>query len=103
MSEQAVFLHFRGENGPSCWALLALPGKPDHCQFQWLLDTDIKGWIPRSIIDAAIAGTQCDYMRHLRKYAEDLKERGRLLEYHRREAAAAADSFQVNVVNETAP
>ena len=85
--------------------MLALPGNPDKCQFQWLLDTDIKGWIPRSIIDAAIAGMQLDYMKHLRKYAEDLRERGRLVEYHRREAAsaAAADGVQVNVVDETAP
>ena len=83
--------------------MLALPGELDKCQFQWLLDTDIKGWIPRSIIDAAIAGMQLDYMRHLRKYAEDLKERGRLAEYHRREAAAGEGAVKVNVVDETEP
>ena len=85
--------------------MLALPGSPDKCLFQWLLDTDIKGWIPRSIIDAAIAGTQLETLKHLRKYAEDLKERGRLAEYHRREAAsdAAADGVQLNMVDETAP
>ena len=85
--------------------MLALPGKLDKCQFQWLLDTDIKGWIPRSIIDAAIAGMQLDYMRHLRKYAEDLKERGRLAEYHRREAASGEGegAVKVNVVDETEP
>ena len=65
--------------------MICLPDDTTKCQFQWLLDTDIKGWIPRSIIDAAIAGMQLDYMQHLRKYAEDLKDRGRLAEYHRRE------------------
>ena len=32
----------RGENGPTCWALRPVPGRPDTCLFQWLLDTDLK-------------------------------------------------------------
>ena len=32
----------RGENGPTCWALRPVQGRPDTCLFQWLLDTDLK-------------------------------------------------------------
>ena len=32
----------RGENGPGCFAMRPVEGKPDLCMFQWLLDTDLK-------------------------------------------------------------
>ena len=41
----------RGENGPTCWALRPVATCPDTCLFQWLLDTDLKGWIPQRVID----------------------------------------------------
>ena len=41
----------RGDNGPTCWALRPVATCPDTCLFQWLLDTDLKGWIPQRVID----------------------------------------------------
>ncbi|ROT75996.1 StAR-related lipid transfer protein 3 [Penaeus vannamei] len=38
----------RGENGPGCWVFSPVAGAPKKCSFQWLLDTDLKGWIPQS-------------------------------------------------------
>ena len=72
---------------------------PDKCLFQWLLDTDIKvswllllflllllllplllllllvpqGWIPQSIIDKALSGTQFEYIANIRLRAASLK------------------------------
>jgi len=56
----------RGENGPGCFAMRPIDGDPKACHFEWLLDTDLKGWIPQSIIDKALSGAQFDYIAHLR-------------------------------------
>lgn len=62
----------RGENGPGCWAMRPVDSDPEKCLFQWLLDTDLKGWIPQSIIDKALCGAQLDYIAHVRVRAEAL-------------------------------
>ena len=72
-------------------------GQPDRCLFQWLLDTDIKvasrqfaahimtppslfqGWIPQSIIDKALSGTQFEYIANIRARARVLRA-GQLLD-----------------------
>eukprot|EP00092_Neocalanus_flemingeri_P066212 GFUD01080632.1.p1 GENE.GFUD01080632.1~~GFUD01080632.1.p1 ORF type:complete len:584 (-),score=214.52 GFUD01080632.1:166-1821(-) len=56
----------RGENGPGCFAMRPVEGDPELCLFQWLLDTDLKGWIPQSVIDKALSGAQFDYITHIR-------------------------------------
>ena len=62
----------RGENRPGCFLISPVPGDPQASVFQWLLDTDLKGWIPQSIIDKALSGVQLDYVRHLRSRAASL-------------------------------
>jgi len=64
----------RGENGPGCWAMKPVESDPNKCLFQWLLDTDIKGWIPQSIIDKALSGTQFEYIANIRLRAQALCE-----------------------------
>ena len=56
----------RGENRPGCFLITPVPGNSEVSLFQWLLDTDLKGWIPQSIIDKALSGVQLDYIQHLR-------------------------------------
>jgi len=68
----------RGENGPTCWALRPVPGQTNMCLFQWLLDTDLKGWIPQSIIDKALSGAQFDYIANIRARAKELSSAGQL-------------------------
>jgi len=63
----------RGENGPGCWAMRPVESDPNKCLFQWLLDTDLKGWIPQYIIDKALSGAQFDYIAHIRARAAALK------------------------------
>ena len=76
-----MIFFFSGENGPTCWAMHAVPGSPDRCRFQWLLDTDLKGWIPQYIIDSALSGAQLDYIKHIRRHAETLKASGRVSDH----------------------
>uniref|UniRef100_A0A2P2I6W5 StAR-related lipid transfer protein 3-like n=1 Tax=Hirondellea gigas TaxID=1518452 RepID=A0A2P2I6W5_9CRUS len=67
--------HIRGENGPGCWAFCeprSAPGEATECTFHWLLETDLKGWIPRSIVDSALAKVMAEQLVALRKRAEML-------------------------------
>jgi len=69
--------YVRGENGPGCWLMKPIPNEPNKCIFQWLLDTNLKGWIPQSIIDTALSFAMCDYIRYIRCYAKVLHEEGK--------------------------
>lgn len=59
----------RGENGPGCWVFSPVAGAPKKCSFQWLLDTDLKGWIPQYVIDQALTFAMTDFLQCLRNYA----------------------------------
>jgi len=67
----------RGENGPGCWVMRPIANEPNRLVFQWLLDTNLKGWIPQSIIDTALTFVMFDYLRHIRNYALVLKSQGK--------------------------
>jgi len=79
----------RGENGPGCWAMRQVEGSPDMCLFQWLLDTDLKGWIPQSIIDKALSGAQFDYIANIRTRAATLGSSSG----HNKSIASCADTM----------
>ena len=82
----------RGENGPGGWAMRPSPtGDPGQTTFQWLLDTDLRGWIPRNIIESALTGTCFDYMKHLRTYAGVLRETGRIQAFYSKQAQLEAE------------
>jgi len=60
----------RGENGPTCYAMFPVEGSPERTLFRWLLDTDLKGWIPQTIIDKALSGAQFEYIQNIRNRAK---------------------------------
>ncbi len=77
----------RGENGPGGWAMRPSPnGDARQCLFQWLLDTDLKGWIPQRVIDSALTGACFDYLKYLRAHAAKLQETGRVDAFMARQA-----------------
>ena len=63
----------RGENRPGCFLISPVLGEPELSLFQWVLDTDLKGWIPQTIIDKALSGVQLDYIQHLRSRVASLR------------------------------
>jgi len=75
----------RGDNGPGCWVMRPVQGRWDQCTFQWLLDTDLKGWIPQAIVDKALSGSQFDFIENIRARARQLKEEGLFEEYKEEE------------------
>uniref|UniRef100_H3BWB3 START domain-containing protein 1 n=1 Tax=Tetraodon nigroviridis TaxID=99883 RepID=H3BWB3_TETNG len=56
----------RAEDGPSCILLHALGAKITH--FTWLLNMDVKGWLPKSIVNQALPRAQLDFTQHLRRH-----------------------------------
>ncbi|XP_058476251.1 steroidogenic acute regulatory protein, mitochondrial [Solea solea] len=63
---QAGFV--RAEDGPTCIIIQALNGDKRKCHFTWLLNMDIKGWLPKSIVNQALPKEQLDFTRNLRRH-----------------------------------
>ncbi|XP_053666865.1 steroidogenic acute regulatory protein-like [Anopheles marshallii] len=71
-------IFIRGENKVSCWAMRELENQKDHCIFEWLLCLDLKGYIPRYVLDTAYTTLMQDYMNYLRKYVAELRKQGKV-------------------------
>ncbi|XP_072537254.1 steroidogenic acute regulatory protein, mitochondrial [Salminus brasiliensis] len=64
MPEQKGFV--RAENGPTCIVLKPSTDDPNKTKFTWLLSLDLKGWIPKTVINRVLSQTQVDFANHLR-------------------------------------
>ncbi|XP_052898838.1 steroidogenic acute regulatory protein-like [Anopheles moucheti] len=71
-------IFIRGENKLSCWAMREIANQKDHCIFEWLLCLDLKGYIPRYVLDTAYTTLMQDYMNYLRKYVAELRKQGKV-------------------------
>nr|XP_030689189.1 LOW QUALITY PROTEIN: steroidogenic acute regulatory protein, mitochondrial [Globicephala melas] len=60
----------RAEHGPTCMVLHPLAGSPSKTKLTWLLNIDLKGWLPKTIINQVLSQTQVDFANHLRKRLE---------------------------------
>ncbi|XP_034025770.1 steroidogenic acute regulatory protein, mitochondrial [Thalassophryne amazonica] len=56
----------RALNGPTCIVMKPCPEDPNKTKFTWLLSIDLKGWIPKTIINTVLSQTQVDFANHLR-------------------------------------
>ncbi|XP_054738818.1 steroidogenic acute regulatory protein-like [Anastrepha obliqua] len=65
--------YIRGENIVAGFALHEIAGKSDACIFDWILCLDLKGYIPRYVLDTAYTTFMSDYMKYLRKYVAELR------------------------------
>uniref|UniRef100_A0A672PQ96 START domain-containing protein 1 n=1 Tax=Sinocyclocheilus grahami TaxID=75366 RepID=A0A672PQ96_SINGR len=59
----------RPEDGPTCIILQPLQDRPDRSRFIWLLNMDVKGWLPQSLVNKALPRAQADFTKHLRRRA----------------------------------
>lgn len=62
----------RGRNGPGGWVLRDLVGEPSKTEFIWLLNTELKGWLPQRLVEQSLAGVMIDTARDIRKHASTL-------------------------------
>lgn len=64
----ATKTYIRGKNGPGALVMQPIHRQPTKCKLQWLVNTDLKGWIPQSIIDHTLSSIMLEYTCHLRKH-----------------------------------
>uniref|UniRef100_A0AAY3ZX07 START domain-containing protein 1 n=1 Tax=Denticeps clupeoides TaxID=299321 RepID=A0AAY3ZX07_9TELE len=55
------------EDGPTCIILQAVDDGSRRSRFTWLLNMDVKGWLPKSIVNQALPRAQADFTKHLRR------------------------------------
>ncbi|KAJ8414318.1 hypothetical protein AAFF_G00051880 [Aldrovandia affinis] len=65
--------YVRGENGPGGFVVLKSSSNPSVCTFIWVLNTDLKGRLPRYLIHQSLAATMFEFMSHLRHRIADLR------------------------------
>ncbi|XP_046894807.1 stAR-related lipid transfer protein 3 [Hypomesus transpacificus] len=65
--------YVRGENGPGGFVVLKSSSNPSVCTFIWVLNTDLKGRLPRYLIHQSLAATMFEFMGHLRQRISDLR------------------------------
>ncbi|XP_071558955.1 steroidogenic acute regulatory protein-like [Temnothorax nylanderi] len=64
----------RGENGISCFATEELPDEANKCRFTWILNTDFKGWIPKTVVDTSLSLGLINFMTYLREHLNNMQK-----------------------------
>ncbi|KAK3930576.1 Steroidogenic acute regulatory protein-like [Frankliniella fusca] len=64
--------YIRGENYPGCWVIKPIPGEDNWCVFQWLMNTNLKGWLPQYVVDSAFTNVMLEFLEHLKTHGEKL-------------------------------
>ncbi|XP_062451717.1 stAR-related lipid transfer protein 3 [Rhea pennata] len=67
--------YVRGENGPGGFIVLKCPSNPRVCTFIWILNTDLKGRLPRYLIHQSLAATMFEFAFHLRQRVGELSSK----------------------------
>lgn len=62
----------RGEHGVSFFA--ARNVGTDKCELIWVMNTDMKGWLPRKLVDMCKSIGMSDFMKSLRLHLDTLKD-----------------------------
>ncbi|XP_006117460.2 stAR-related lipid transfer protein 3 [Pelodiscus sinensis] len=67
--------YVRGENGPGGFIVLKCANNPKVCTFVWILNTDLKGRLPRYLIHQSLAATMFEFTFHLRQRVGEISGR----------------------------
>lgn len=62
----------RGQNIISCFAFREIENKTNECIFEWLLCLDLKGYIPKYVLDSSYSTFMQEYMSFLRNHIAEL-------------------------------
>jgi hypothetical protein len=66
--------YIRGDNIISCWAMKPIPNDENACTFEWLLCIDLKGSLPKYVLNTAFVSLMVDYMIYLRTHVSQLRK-----------------------------
>ncbi|XP_068594517.1 steroidogenic acute regulatory protein, mitochondrial [Brachionichthys hirsutus] len=61
----------RAENGHTCIVMKPCTEDPNKTSFTWLLNLDLKGWIPKTMTNKVLSQMQVDFAHHLRQRMAD--------------------------------
>ncbi|CAH1398523.1 unnamed protein product [Nezara viridula] len=61
----------RAENGSGCWALKQVAAF--ETEVRWLLNTNIRGWLPQSAVESALLTAMSENMANIRRRALELR------------------------------
>ncbi|XP_075167919.1 steroidogenic acute regulatory protein-like [Haematobia irritans] len=64
----------RGENLITGFAACEVENNTEICIFEWILCLDLKGYIPRYLLDKCYTTFMTDYMKHFYKYIDNLRQ-----------------------------
>eukprot|EP01137_Pigoraptor_chileana_P025286 Opistho-2@94548 len=64
----------RGLNGPGGFVLLPVKERPGCTQFVWVVNSDIKGWLPKYVVDQAMTGVIIAFNGMLQSHVQSLAE-----------------------------
>ncbi|XP_044302954.1 stAR-related lipid transfer protein 3 isoform X2 [Varanus komodoensis] len=67
--------YVRAENGPGGFVALRCPTNPHLCTLIWILNTDLKGRLPRYLINQSLGATMTEFVFHLRKRVMEVTAR----------------------------
>ncbi|XP_062993424.1 stAR-related lipid transfer protein 3 [Elgaria multicarinata webbii] len=67
--------YVRAENGPGGFVALRCPTNPHLCTLIWILNTDLKGRLPRYLINQSLGATMTEFVFHLRKRVMEVNAR----------------------------
>ncbi|KFM60499.1 Steroidogenic acute regulatory protein, mitochondrial, partial [Stegodyphus mimosarum] len=68
-----VAKYVRGEQGPCAYVLTPANENGQKCKLKWLLNTNLKGWIPQYLIDQAMSAVMLEYVQSLRRHSTSPK------------------------------
>ncbi|XP_077169764.1 stAR-related lipid transfer protein 3 [Paroedura picta] len=74
-SRPPVAKYVRAENGPGGFVALKCPTNPNLCTLIWVLNADLKGRLPRYLINQSLGATMTEFMFHLRKRVMEVAAR----------------------------
>ena len=62
----------RAWNYPGGLMVKPIPNEPNKSEFHWLIDCDLKGWLPASMVSMAMPFMQMQYVTSIRELAKTL-------------------------------
>jgi len=66
----------RGENGPNIWILKPLAQNANHTSFEWIMNTDVKGEIPKRLVERSMSAFLINYVKALSSHVVELNRIG---------------------------
>ncbi|XP_029054670.1 steroidogenic acute regulatory protein-like [Osmia bicornis bicornis] len=66
--------YVRAENNISCWAAEELLGQANSCRFTWIINTNLKGWIPQKLVDKSMSAALVDFISYVRNYVDEMQK-----------------------------